>query len=208
MSYIFTCIVQSLESVGHVVAGTVGAVALVVGTTVNAAGQIVATTVDTTGKLVIGTVNTTGKIIGGTVGAIGNVAGGSRTRGGKVSIPPEIDALVQKVLSGESVSPFSSWDDFIDWLNTSSDCADYSSTLINIHINVICAEKTVNEGIQFLAICLNIKKYPSREQNMVLRITVAEYEKKLGKMTSTERERELIAIMLYFAKLCELFGLS
>lgn len=173
----------------------------------NAAGQVIGVTVNTSEKLVTGTVRTTGQVIGGAVNAVGSVAGGSKTKRGKVTISPEIYALVQRVLSGESISPFSAWDEFTEWLNTSCDCTDYSSTVICDHINVMSAEKTVNEGIQFLALCLNTKNFPLKEPNMVLKIKVAEYEKKIGKMKSIEREAELAAIMLYFVKLCELFSI-
>lgn len=72
----------------------------------------------------------------------------------------------------------------------------------------MCSEKSVNDGIQFLALCLNTKKFPSKDISMVLKITVTDYEKKLGKMKSIERETELIAIMMYFAKLCDLFEIT
>lgn len=196
-----------LESVGHVVGGTVGAVATVTGATVNAAGQIVGATVKTTGHLVSGTVNTTGKVLGGAVNAVGNVAGGSRSRRKKVSIPPEVTYLVQKVLSGESISPFAAWDDFVDWFDNSGECKEYTSTLINQQMEIMTDEKTVNEGINFLALCLNTTKIHSKV-NAVLKVTVESYERKLASMTSIEREIELIAIMLYFCKICELFGIQ
>lgn len=196
-----------LESVGHVVADSVHVVASVTGTTVKTAGHIVGTTVKTTGKIATGTVKATGKVVGGTVNAVGNIAGGSQTKKGKVAIPPQVQTLVHQVLNGESVSPFADWDDFIAWLDTSSDCADYSSTLINQQMKIISSEKSVNEGLQFLALCLNMTKVPGKGISMVLKITVGDYEKKLSQMSAKEREVELVAIMLYFCKLCDLFGI-
>lgn len=174
----------------------------------NAAGQIVGATVNTTGHIIGETVNVTGQIVGGTVHAVGSIAGGSRARKKRVSIPPQVQILVQRILNGESISPFAAWGDFIEWLDTSSDCAEYSSSLINQNIIAMSDEKPVAEGIQYLALCLNTKKIPDKGISMVLKLTVAEYEKKLLQLSTVDRETELIAIMLYFSKLCELCGIQ
>lgn len=196
-----------MHAVSSVAGSTIHATGEILGATVNATGKVAGATLNTTGKIVSGTVNAAGNIVGGTVNAVGNI-GGSKHKGNRFVIPPEVHALVKQVLIGDSLSPFSAWDDFSEWLEMSSDITGHSSTLIYQHMQNMTSDKSVNEGLHFLALCLNTKRFPSKNSPVMLKLSVSEYEKNLAKLPSEERKSELIAIMLCFCKLCEMFDIQ